>query len=243
MADGRVLCLRPERTGQAGKGGSDAGLERRLKDVFGPTIATMTCEPGQHFFLEGDPPGGVHIVRHGAVIVYSITEAGGRHIQQIARAGECFAVNFSHDHRLNAQALNTAQSWHLPKRIICNSVEEDRAARELVFDLMDQQLLAARFRSELLSSKSAMQKCAAFLLAIEDPQVSAEVPYTAIALKRIDIADYLGLTLETVSRMFNRLKKLELIELPRHDLFRIADRHRMNALARDLYSDAYRLAS
>jgi len=242
MADGDVVRFRPQRP--APPQTSQQGLEDRLKGLFGSAVIAVSAFPGQHFFLEGDPASGIHIVRRGSVILYSITEAGGRHIQQIARAGDCFAVDFSHPHRLNAQALTEADTWHLPRRAVSLAVDSEPEARNFVFNLMDQQLRAARFKSELLSSRSAIQKCAAFLLTIEQPAgAGGEAPLTRIALKRVDIADYLGLTLETVSRMFNRLKKDGLIELPRHDAFRIADRARMNALARDLQPGEFALAS
>lgn len=232
MGGGRVVRFRPAWQTVSGK--PDESIQSRLEGVFRSALTVISATPAQHFFLQGDPPSGVHVVRRGTVILYSITEAGQRHIQQVARTGDCFAVDLSHPHRLSGQALTDVETWHVPRREASQAIETDAGARELVFDLMDQQLAAAHFRSELLNSRSAKQKCAAFLLSIEEAGTAAQASTTHISLKRLDIADYLGLTLETVSRVFNRLKNDGFIDLPHHDAFRITDRPRMRALAEDL---------
>ena len=166
MGGGRVVRFRPAWQTVSGK--PDESIQSRLEGVFRSALTVISATPAQHFFLQGDPPSGVHVVRRGTVILYSITEAGQRHIQQVARTGDCFAVDLSHPHRLSGQALTDVETWHVPRREASQAIETDAGARELVFDLMDQQLAAAHFRSELLNSRSAKQKCAAFLLSIEE---------------------------------------------------------------------------
>jgi CRP/FNR family transcriptional regulator, anaerobic regulatory protein len=91
------------------------------------------------------------------------------------------------------------------------------------------ELRAAQDQMLLLGRKAAAEKVASFLLLMADQQGSDDE--ISIPMARSDIADYLGLTTETVSRTFTKLKTEELIALPTPNRVEIRDRDQLEGFA------------
>jgi CRP/FNR family transcriptional regulator len=106
----------------------------------------------------------------------------------------------------------------------------DEAMRRRVLQALRDELAATRTQMMLLGRLSAAERLASFLLGLarETPGADAciELPMT-----RSDIADYLGLTIETVSRKLHELRLLGLIRLDTPSRVRITDHDRIEALA------------
>ena len=94
-----------------------------------------------------------------------------------------------------------------------------------------QELCAAQNQMLLLGRKSATEKVASFLLLMADRQSSEGVDAVDVPMTRSDIADYLGLTIETVSRTLSKLKQDGLIALLTSAHIEIRDRERLEELA------------
>ena len=85
-----------------------------------------------------------------------------------------------------------------------------------MFDMAVKDLVAAQEQMLLLGRKTAREKVATFLVKLAQRSVRIGLPASPVALpmSRADIADYLGLTIETVSRTFTQLKRDNIIGLP-----------------------------
>jgi CRP/FNR family transcriptional regulator len=83
----------------------------------------------------------------------------------------------------------------------------------------------------LLGRKAATEKVASFLLLMADQQGSNDEGTVDVPMTRSDVADYLGLTVETVSRTLTKLRQDELIALPTPARIEILDRNRLEELA------------
>jgi CRP-like cAMP-binding protein len=105
--------------------------------------------------------------------------------------------------------------------------------------LIGNMLRASREQSMLLGRKSAMERTATFLLFLNSRFADPRTLFVDIRMSRCDMADYVGLTLETVSRMMNQLKRQGIIELPQSSRFRIADRKRLIAAAGEPGEEEY----
>ena len=100
-------------------------------------------------------------------------------------------------------------------------------------------LNASREQSLLLGRKSAIERTATILLFLDSRFADSATGFVDIRMSRCDMADYVGLTLETVSRMMNQLKRQGIIELPQPNRFRIVDRKRLVATAGEPGDDVY----
>lgn len=222
---------------------SDAERAVSLGGVMANRRAAMQFAPHEHLYFQGDGPTGVYQIVSGTVILYRLTADGRRQIQDFASAGDLLALTFADEHDLSAEALTEVEAHFVPRAAFDRALQEDAHFRHAIFTLIGDMLHAAREQAMLLGLKSAMERTASFLIFLEGRFHDPAGGYTPIRMSRCDIADYLGLTLETVSRMLNRLKQQGVIDLPRPDLFRVLDRTRLLALSGEHDADTSRSAA
>lgn len=199
--------------------------------------------PQEHVFMQGDTPKGVHEIISGTVILYKVMVDGRRQIQDFVSKGEFLALTFSDRHDLGAEALTDVETQFVPRRTFEASLQDSPSFRRGVFILISDKLQAAREQALLLGRKSAKERAATFLLFLESRFKDDATDFISIPMSRWDMADYLGLTLETVSRMMNRLKKSDIIDLPQPNRFRILDRDDLIDCAGDTYEDDFLYAA
>jgi CRP-like cAMP-binding protein len=179
----------------------------------------------------------------GTVMLYRLTADGRRLVQDFATDGDFLALTFGEEHDLSAEALTEVTATFVSRTMFDQMLQDNVGFRRSVFAMVGSMLHAVRQQTLLLGLKSAMERTASFLIFLESRFESDDKGYTAIRMSRSDIADYLGLTLETVSRMLNRLKQLGVIELPRCDTFRVRDPERLLALAGESSGESGRLSA
>lgn len=225
MSDTRYICPHSSRpTWRRDRRKNDA-----LADLF--SRRPLHYRAREHLFLEGDSCEGVFLILSGTVIVYTMTLNGQRQIQNFAGAGELLALNFSGNHTTSAQALTDVTVGILPRLAFNQALQTSDRFRRTIFERIDEMLDAARRQAMLLGCKGALEKTATFLLDLENGGEGSQGQFIPIPMSRCDIADFLGLTLETVSRMLGRLKRQDIIDLPRADCFRIKDPKRLAQIA------------
>lgn len=197
-----------------------------------PTLRSrLRFSAHEHLFYQGDRPTGVMQILSGIAILYRVTADGRRQIQDFAGPGDIVALSFGDEHEVSAEALTDVEVCFVSRTIFDQAVQESPALRQALFQLVNRMLRAVREQTLLLGLKSAMERSASFLLFLESRFGARKDGFVPIKMSRSDIGDHLGLTIETVSRMFNRLKQQGVIDLPRPDLFRIVNRKGLIALA------------
>lgn len=217
--------------------GGDSVIRLSEHAALGGTSTRL--HPHEHLYFQGDTPKGVYEIEHGTIILYRLTADGRRQIQDFASDGDFLALTFADEHDLSAEALTNVKVRFIPRAVFDRALQTDAEFRRGVFTLMADVLHSAREQSMLLGLKSAMERTASFLLFLDGRFRKRGDTYTPIRMSRCDIADYLGLTLETVSRMLNRLKHETVIDLPRPDIFRIRDHARLIALSGDAEDNGF----
>jgi CRP/FNR family nitrogen fixation transcriptional regulator len=136
---------------------------------------------------------------------------GRRQIDAFHLAGDIFGIEAGEEHRFSAEAVGDAAVVVYRRRALDNLASQDGAfAREIVAAMM-RSLERAQEHMLLLGRKSALEKIASFLLDMAERagDLAIELP-----MSRTDIADHLGLTIETVSRSLTELDRKGLISLP-----------------------------
>jgi len=197
---------------------------------------TLNYPAGAHLFHQGDTDRGIHRIRSGTVTIYRVTQDGHRQIEAFAGQGDYVSLCLSSTSPTSAKALSPVTTRFMGRAAFERCLLEDVDFRREIFHEIDRASAEARRQATLLTCRSAVERVSAFVLDMSAQFRPDEVGFTPIPMSRCEMADYLGLTLETVSRMLNRLKRRGVIDLPRADRFRIKSIAQLRAIA-GAYSD------
>lgn len=195
------------------------------------TICDLASD--ESLFMEGDPATAFFTVLKGAMRLSKLLPDGRRQITGFVLPGEFIGLSAAEVYAHNADALTEAS--------LCRFAIADLERIGLENPEMNGQLLAmtnsslslAQDHMLLLGRMNALEKTANFLCGLMERAAAADQPVDPLELpmSRADIADFLGLTIETVSRTLTRLKKDNVISLPEHNRVRIDDMVALRRLA------------
>jgi len=165
---------------------------------------------GTEIFGASEPTQYVYQVIEGAVRSYKLLSDGRRQIGAFHLAGDIFGLEFDGFHRFSTEAVISTK-LRMVKRQSLEPTAHSNVATILSFLRMaSANLQHAEDHLLLLGQKTALERVANFLIEMEHRSAAAGV--LALPMSRLDIADYLGLTLETVSRALTLLKKRGVIK-------------------------------
>lgn len=150
-------------------------------------------------YFAGDDAGELIKVTKGVVSVFCIFEDGRRQIVDFVTEGELLHFQFGGELDHYAEALTDVELVCAP----VNAALSDTAWAEYVFEQMRNRLDRERRHITLLGQKSAAERLAEFLI-IASERLTTPLGDIELPMTRQEIADYTGLTIETVSRMFSR---------------------------------------
>jgi CRP/FNR family transcriptional regulator, nitrogen fixation regulation protein len=171
----------------------------------------MRFGANEEIFGEAEPAEYVYKVTKGAVRTYKILCDGRRQIGGFYLPGDIFGLEVGKEHQFSAEAINDVTVLVVRRSVIVSLAERDcDIAREL-WSFTGHELNRVQ-EHLLLLVKTAQQRVASFLL-----EMSARLAATdaiELPMSRQDIADYLGLTIETVSRTITQLASEQAIGLP-----------------------------
>lgn len=205
------------------------------------TLATLNglgvlqrLQPGQHLFYEGDPATRVFMLRAGALKTYTLLPDGRRQVTGFMYPGDFLGASVDDEYAFSVEALAPAELWWFSRKSFDQfTMDHPHFEREL-YRLAAHELAAAQQQMVLLGRKTAAERLASFFLNLIEraehirgaPQREIELPMT-----RLDMADYLGLTKETVSRMVSHLRGRGLIRLAALDRVEVLDRAALRDMA------------
>jgi CRP/FNR family transcriptional regulator, nitrogen fixation regulation protein len=174
----------------------------------------------EEIFGQGEKADYVYRVISGAVRTVRFSSDGGRQIMAFHLPGDVFGLELEASHMLSAEAVNDAEIALVRRTLLERAAASDAQAARALLDLISRQLMMAREHSFILGRKGANERVAAFLLELAErfgPKHEIDLP-----MSRADIADYLALTIETVSRAFTHMERGRTIALPssRHVVLR-----------------------
>jgi CRP/FNR family transcriptional regulator len=177
---------------------------------------------GEHVFREEDDFSGVYEVRSGVLKTYAVTKNGQEQVIGFYLPGEIFGLDGLCDgrHTNSAKALKASVICKTP---FCKLQELGGPGAGLqcnMFHILGQEINYDKQLITLLSKSSADERIAALLVSISARSTRRKLFAQAFRLpmSRTDIGNFLGLTVETVSRTFGRFQKLELIAVDNKDV-------------------------
>ncbi len=174
-----------------------------------PGVA-MPFDKGAEIYGEGEPAEYVYKVISGSVRTYSLLSDGRRHIGAFYLPGDIFGVESGTQHAVSAEAIADTTVTMIRRSVVMSAAERDSSILAQLLKCTAVELNRARDHVQLLV-KSAQERVASFLLEMAE-RLSGET--VELPMSRQDIADYLGLTIETVSRTLTTLGHAKTIELP-----------------------------
>ena len=193
--------------------------------------ARQVYAPGTHLFHQGDIERGIHKIVSGTVTVYRVTADGHRQIEAFSGPGEYVSLCLCATSPTSAEALSRVETNYVSREFFERCLLQDAQFRQTVFREIDKASADARRQATLLACRCAKERVADFVLFLDSRFAPKADGYTPIRMNRCDIADHLGLTIETVSRMLNQFKQIGVIDMPRADRFRLRNRQYLNRLA------------
>jgi CRP/FNR family transcriptional regulator, anaerobic regulatory protein len=180
-----------------------------LRDLFAGQ-ATESLSAGEALFWEGDQAGQIFDVLEGVLRVYKILPDGRRAIMGFVYPGDIPGVSFQYRNLFTAEAVTGVKVRRISRFRFLSLVNESPDLRRQLFALFCDLMSAAQDQMLVLGHKSAQERVVSFLLAVHRkyaPGSEIELP-----MSRLDMADYLGLTIETVSRTMTSLVRRGLIQ-------------------------------
>jgi len=198
-------------------------------------VRQVRLAPSQLLFQEGDDAADLFNVVDGVILLYKMLPDGRRQITGFMYPGGFLGVAGASGYSYSAEALTQATLCRFPRRRLFTLFERFPKLEHRLFGIATDELTAAQDQMLLLGRKTAPEKIASFLLTLAERTGAADGAAEAsimVPMTRAHIADYLGLTIETVSRTLGRLKRSGLIRVPdvhrvvitrRDDLEKIAE--------------------
>ncbi|HLO20530.1 MAG TPA: helix-turn-helix domain-containing protein [Sphingomicrobium sp.] len=192
----------------------------------------VSLGPGQTLFYEGDRATRVFTLTRGSLKLYKLLADGRCHVMGFMHPGDFLGITLEDDHAFTAEALEQAQLCSFPRKAFEDFLDDHSSMERELYRMAAHELAAAQQQQLLLARKTAIERLASFLLVLGARRTGADKSTVVkLSMDRSDIADYLGLTKETVSRMFSAMRRDRLIRLLALDTVQILDRDRLMELA------------
>jgi CRP/FNR family nitrogen fixation transcriptional regulator len=177
---------------------------------------------GAEIYAQGETAGKLYKVEFGAVRVYRLLADGRRQISAFHLAGEVFGFETGSVHHFFADTI-AASGIHVL------TPSQGRGLADELLPVALEVLVRAQEHLLVLGRQAAVERLAAFLVDMADRQ--GDLMQVELPMSRTDIGDYLGLTIETVSRVLTRLKQKGVIRLPNLRSVEILKPQALRALA------------
>jgi len=170
---------------------------------------------GETVFAEEEMTTSFYSLLEGVMRLYKLLPDGRRQIVGFALPGDFLGMTTSGRHNFSADAIGPVAVCRFSRTSFARFVEDKPHFLQRINELAVRELSQARDHMVLLGRRSAEEKVAAFLIGWRSRNVQLRGPSATVPLpmSRQDIADYLGLTIETVSRTFTKLERDGVIEI------------------------------
>lgn len=205
---------------------SDAA--QRLPEIFRMAGSPMQFERNTEIYGQDEPAQYVYRLVSGAVRTYKLLSDGRRQIGAFHLPGDVFGLEAGPVHRFSAEAIGDVTVRVAKRSALVALAARDSDLASDLWTLTAEKLRRAEDHMLLLGRKNAEERVASFLLEMADrapDDLVVELP-----MSRQDIADYLGLTIETVSRTLTHLENRAAIELPSSRRINLRDRRALQRL-------------
>lgn len=200
---------------------------REDHDLISRIGVPMTFAKDEEIYGQGERADLVYRMISGTVRTSRFMADGRRPIGDFYYPGDVFGLETTGSHSMAAEALSDCVILAASRQAMLAAGGESEL-KDLMWDATVRDLESAREHLTLLVRKSASERVASFLLGLAQRRGETAVE---LAMGRQDMADYLGLTIETVSRMITQLQSSGVVEFESCRRFRVRNREALEDLA------------
>jgi CRP/FNR family transcriptional regulator len=188
--------------------------------------SSISVAPHDTFVMEGESADYLFNLTEGTVKLYKLLADGRQQITGFLFPGDFLGLPAAGRYAYSAEAITAVTFCRFDRKKLERLLDDFPRMERRLLGIASNELAAAQDQMLLLGRKTAREKVASFLLMLarRSSQPAAKAAPLALVMTRTDIADYLGLTIETVSRCFSQFRKEKLIELPSSDRVVFTDR-------------------
>lgn len=182
----------------------------------------------EEIYAEGEPSDYWYKVISGTVRIGKLLADGRRHIAEFCFGGDCFGLDNSQERIFSAEAVDDVILMRFPRQATNRLIDENPALARQLRDMTLRELAHAQTRMLLLGRMTACERVANFLLEVSERRDAPRV--LDLSMSRNDIADYLGLTIETVCRVLSAFKRNATIAIPKSHRIEFRNRAALEAV-------------
>jgi CRP-like cAMP-binding protein len=212
-------------------GGKEAADETQALQRIG---IRLRFARGETIFSEGDEAKYSYKVVSGAIRLCKHLADGRRQIAGFVLPGEYCGFMHLDAHRFTAEATGDTVLIAYPQRQIESLAQQMPGVQRRLTGFLADRVRSMQDHVVLLGRLTARERVASLLLLLADRAGTEAQGPVALPMSRQDMADYLGLTIETVCRVLSDLKRMKVIELPDLHVMRIRDADGLGAVAEGL---------
>lgn len=182
-------------------------------DLLDRIGSTLHVERDQAIFFEGDPSEHYFKVLSGTVRLIRMLSDGRRQIVEFLHPGQFFGFIPGSRFQATAEAVTPVTVVRYARKQVDDFVATRPTFARHILELASEEIRAAQDQMVLLGRRSAKERLAVFLLDVAARARGSDQGHAHLSMSRRDIADYLGLTIETVCRVIGQLKQSGIIQL------------------------------
>jgi CRP/FNR family transcriptional regulator len=210
---------------------SGAHFLQRLRERLGELATNCRLAPRAHLYRAGDVSSFVHLVTRGVAKLYYDLPGGKRRITAFAFAGDLIGMEDRGVAGQSAQAVTTLTTLRIPVESLDIALREDSDLASGVVGKISRLLTEAHRHAVTLGRSDALVKLAMFIALLECQNDANQPPgLINVPMSRSDIADYVGLTLEAVSRSLRALERARVLKFHDRHVLEVLDQGRLNDL-------------
>jgi CRP/FNR family transcriptional regulator len=206
--------------------------EHELSDVA-DFSKNMKIKPKQLVCAEGEIAEHMFNIKSGCIRISKMLKDGRRQIIGFLFPGEFFGLACSAGYSYTAETITASELCRMPRRELIEKFTKFPKLGQKVLSITYTELQRTQDQMLLLGRKNAKEKLVTFLLNLRNKSIINRNNKSEVFLpmSRSDIADYLGLTIETVSRQFTILSKERIISLSENQFVEILDWDQLKLIA------------
>lgn len=196
--------------------------------------ALRQVAPKENVFVAGDQRSSLYRVEQGMVCVYKLAPNGQRQIIRFASTGDILGLGTTEEHMLGAQALQDVMVRYVSITTLSYMIKTLPELAGQLYRALSNELTSLQDHLLVIGQKTALERVAYFLVDIarRNPLQDRDAPQTlTLPMTRQDMGDFLGLTLETVSRALTKLRVQHLIDFRHGSRITLLDKAKLEALA------------
>lgn len=216
-------------------------IEAKDLERLAALAVPLAIDAGRTFIEEGDTAEHFFNVTAGTAKLFKLLPDGRRQITGFACVGTFLGLAVSSTYAFGAEAVEPMRVCRFSRAKLKALLDDFPAMEKRLLEVASNELVAAQEQMLLLGRKTARERLASFLVVRAVNMASGVLPCSSrpadkvtLPMTRSDIADYLGLTIETVSRTLTRFKSERLIDIPSASEIAIRDFAALEGLATGL---------